>query len=143
MNKKAVQDGVQDAHEWLSQVRKLDELINAKLAERDQLMDLATKCTPNMDGMPHGSGTSDKVGNSGVKLGDMVREIDSLIDSYLDYKRDVLRTLEKLPCVEYAVLHRHYIRYMDWEDIAADLGFSTMQIWRIKVKGLKNLKRAT
>ncbi len=139
VNKNAVQDPVQDVQDWLEQVRKLDELINAKLAERDQVMDLATGVSSEMDGMPHASGKSDKVGNAAVKLADLATEIDRLIDMYVDFKRDVVAALEKLPANEYGVLHRYYIRYMTWEEIAQDMGYCTVQVWRYKVKGLKRL----
>lgn len=125
---------------WLEQVRKLDELINAKLAERDRLMELATQTTQGMDGMPHGSGVSDKVGNAGVKLADMTQMIDQMIDQYVDLKRDVVATLEKLPAKEYGVLHRMFIRYMTYDEISAEMDYSVVQIWRIKNKGLQMLE---
>ena len=136
INKIGVQDPVQD---WLEQVRKLDELITAKLAERDQVLNLATGVSADMDGMPHASGKSDKVGNAAVKLADMAIEIDKLVDKYVDFKRDVVAALEKLPANEYGVLHRYYIRYMTWEEIAQDMGYCNMQVWRYKVKGLRRL----
>lgn len=126
--------------EWLEQVKKLDELIDAKLAERKQLMDLATKITPEMTGMPFGGGVTDKVGNIAVKLADLARETDAAVDRYLDHKSAVLAVLERLPANEYGVLHREYVRYMSQEDIAQDMGYSTVQVWRIKQAALNLLK---
>ena len=146
----SVQDAVQDVHDgvhdvqavsdWLDQVKKLDELIDAKCAERDQLMDLATKITPEMTGMPHGGGVSDKVGTIAAKLADLAREINEVVDHFVDYKASVVATLEKLPAKEYGVLHRHYIRYMTWEEVAEDMGYCSVQVWRIKNKGLEMLR---
>ena len=136
VNKKAVQDAV---HDWLSQVQTLDELINAKLAERDQVLAMATSTGTNMDGLPHGNGKTDKVGNAAVKLAQLAQEIDEAVDRYVDLKRSIVTELEKLPDAEYAVIHRRYIRYMTWEDIAKDMGYSTMQIWRYKVKAFERL----
>lgn len=140
MNKTAVQDDVQDR---LKQIRVMDELINAKLAERDQLVELATSITPNLDGMPHGSGTSDKVGNAAVKLVVMAKEIDRLIDQYVDFKRKVIQDLEKLPENEYLVLHKRYIQGLSWGRIAKDLHYSRQQVWRVNVKALESLKHVT
>jgi hypothetical protein len=140
-----VQDGVQDVHDvcdvilWLEQVKKLDELIDAKLAERKQLLDLATKITPEMTGMPFGGGVTDKVGNIAVKLADLARETNVACDRYIDHKAAVIATLEKLPAKEYGVLHREYIRYMTQEEIADDMHYSTVQIWRIKQNALTML----
>lgn len=128
---------------WLEQVGKLDELINAKNAEYDRIMALATSITAKApDGIPHSNnGTvSDPVGNSAVKLARLSEEINALIDKYVDYKQEVVSALEKLPEKEYGVLHRYYIRYMTFEKIAEDMGFCRQQIWRIKKKALKNLE---
>lgn len=134
-----VHDAVQDVCAWLDQVKKLDELINAKLAERDQLWALATNITPEMTGMPHGGGVSDKVGNIAVKLADLARETNDLVDHFVDYKASVVATLEKLPPNEYGALHRHYIQYMTWEEVAADMGRCSVQVWRYRKKGLEML----
>jgi len=137
-----VHDGVRDVQavcDWLDQVKKLDELINAKLAERQQLWDMATKITPELSGMPHGGGVSDRVGNTAVRLADLAKETDDLVDRYVDHRDLVIKTLEKLPPMEYGALHRHFIQYMTWEEVAADMGKSYMQVWRYKKKGLETL----
>lgn len=139
----SVHDGVQDVQGvigWLEQVRKLDELITAKLSERDDLMDMATKITPELSDMPHGGGVTDKVGNAAIMLADLAKDIDCLVDEYVDRKMSVVAALEKLPPLQYGALHRHYIRYMTWEQVAEDMGKSYMQVWRYRKKGLRNLQ---
>lgn len=137
-----VHDGVHDVQaviEWLEQVKKLDELIIAKETERVQLWTLATRITPEMTGMPHGGGVTDKVGNIAVKLAMLVQETDAAWDRYINQRSAVIAMLEKLPAKEYGVLHREYIRYMTQEAIAQDMGYSTVQIWRIKQSALQML----
>lgn len=132
-----------NAVEWLGQVRKLDELINAKLDERQRLIDLATDISPRpMDGMPFdNTGTvSKKIENAVVKLIDLAHEIDKLTDLYIDTKKAVVESLEKLPPKEYGVLHRQYIRYMTQAEIAEDMGYSLQHVWRLKKNGLKILE---
>jgi hypothetical protein len=136
---KCVHDGVQDVHDWLMQLRMLDELIDAKQAEKEQLMTMATHITPEMSGMPGAGGVSDKVGSTAGKLVDLAKEIDSLVDSYVDRKAQVVAVLKKLPPKEFGVLHRHYVRYMTLGQIAEDMNYCYMQVWRIKQNGLKNL----
>ena len=126
---------------WLEHVQKLDELIKAKEAEYNQLMTMATKITPEMTGMPHGGGVTDKVGNYAVKLAMVAQETNAAWDRYIDQKAEVIRVLEQLPPKEYGVLHREYIRYMTQEAIAEDMGYSTVQIWRIKQSGLQLLQK--
>lgn len=129
------------AIEWLDRVRKLDVLINAKLAERDQWLNLGARLTSESDGMPHAKGAvSDPVGNAGIRLAELARETDRLIDEYIDHKQQVIRVLEQLPAKEYAVMHRLYVRYMTWPQISEELGICNMTIWRLHQKALKNLQ---
>ena len=132
-----------NAESWLEQVKKLDELIDAKIAERDQILARATDITAKpMDGMPFSdTGTvSRKVEDGAVKLVALAEELDRLIDQYVDYKQKVDDVLETLPDREYGVLHRYYIRYMTLEQIAEAMDYSTTHIWRIKENGLKILE---
>ena len=132
-----------DVEEWIEQVEKLDQLIIGKLAERDRLFALATNASSKpMDGMPfNNTGTvSRKVESAAVELALLAEETDKLIRRYKEHKQKVIDAIEKLSPNEYAVLHRRYIRYMTWEDIASDMNYSTMQVWRIKKKALKKLK---
>ncbi len=132
-------DENQKVIDWLNKVRKLDELIDAKQVERDQLWALATKITPEVSDMPHGGGVSDKVGNAAVRLVEMTQDLDRLVDEYVDYKQMIVRELEKLPANQYGVLHRYYIQYMTWEEVATDMNVSSMSVWRYWQNGLKNL----
>lgn len=132
-----------NVQEWLEEVKKLDELINAKLAERQRLIEIATDISPKMpDGMPHSNTgmVSQKMSDAVINLIDLEKQIDNLIDRYVDYKRQVVETLERLPEKQYGVLHRHYIRGMTWESVAEDMGYSVMQVWRIKKKAFKSLE---
>lgn len=132
-----------NVEQWLEQVKKLDEMINGKLAERDRLNELATDISSKpIDGMPYtNTGTvSQKMQNAVIDLVMLANEINKLIDKYVDLKQEVIKMLEQLPAVQYGVLHRYYIRYMTIEKIAEDMGYSVRQILRIKKKGLQNLE---
>lgn len=132
-----------DVQKWLESVGKLDELINSKIEERRRLTEIATDTSAKLpDGMPFNDGgtVNQKMQNAVVDLVMIGQELDRLIDKYVDEKQKVLTAIEKLPEKEYAVLHRYYIRQMTNEKIAEELGYCTVQIWRIKKKGLKNLQ---
>ncbi len=139
-----------DIEEWLEQVRNLDRLIAEKHAEKERFWALATNSASKpMDGMPYSNtGTvSRKVENLSVELAAIDAEIDDLTLKFNEHKQQVINALKKLSQEEYAVLHRRYIcysqpslRYRSWEEIAFDMGYSSMQIWRIQKKAIKNLK---
>lgn len=132
-----------NAEKFLDQVKKIDQLIDAKLAECDRLNELATNITAKMpDGMPHShTGVVPKtMENAVINLVMLEQEINKLIDRYVNCKQEVVTMLEKLPEKEYGVLHRHYIRYMTWEQVAEDMGYSVRQVLRIRKKSLKILE---
>ena len=132
-----------NAEFYLNQVKMLDQLIDAKLAERVRLNEIATNISPKLpDGMPHSNTgmVSKTMENAIINLVMLEQEIDKLIDKYVNYKQEVINNLEKLSPIEYGVLHRYYIRYMTLEQIAEDMGYCRQQIWRLKKKGLENLE---
>lgn len=139
--KSVFQNDLQEVINWLEKVKKLDELISAKMAERDQLFALATSLTANLDGMPHGSGISDKVGNAASKLAQVANDIDKQVDKYINHKAEIINALEKLSANQYGALHRHYVLFMPWEEVAYDMDRSYMQVMRYRKKGLKNLQK--
>ena len=129
-----------DVIDFLESVKTLDELIMGKEAERQQLWTMATRIPPQMTGMPHVGGMSDKVGNIAAKLAQLAEETDATWDKFIARRTAVIALLEKLPADEYGVLHREYVRYMTQEAIANDMGYSRMQVWRIKQDALRMLK---
>ena len=126
-----------NVQEWLEEVKKLDELINAKLAERQRLIEIATDISPKApNGMPfNNTGTvSQKMQDAVVNLIDLEKQLDKLIDKYVDYKQNVIKVLEQLPDKEYGVLHRYYIRGMTWEKVAEDMDIAVMSVYRHRKK---------
>lgn len=125
-----------DVVAWLEQIPKLDELISAKKAERDRLREQAYNTVGNMDGMPHAPGVADKVGNLAVKLAAAEEEISR----YDNEKKAMLAILEMLPAAEYGVLHREYVRGMKQEQIALEMKYSRVTVWRIKRRSIRLLQ---
>ena len=142
-----------DVCEWLENYKKVNELLSGKNAEKKQLLnerqrliDIATDISAKMpDGMPHSNtGTvSQKMQNaviSKIIVDEEIENVDIAISTYLDFKKEVITAIEKLPAKEYGVLHRYYVRGMTLEAIAEDMGYSSRQISRIKQDGLKILQ---
>lgn len=140
------------AFDYLDQVKILDTLILNKTAEQEQLRDMAEKITQANDGMPHGTGVSDKVGNAAVALVDLANEIAVLVVTFKGILQDVTKTIEKLPEEQYKVIHAKFILkrkelgnhrswYHSWEEVAEIVGYSESQVYRIKKKAVRNLQR--
>lgn len=130
-----------DIYEWLERVAKYEEILNAKIAERNRVMSLATRITPSMDGMPRpAGGVSDKVGNAAVKLASLSAETDALFQRYMKHKQAVTEALEQLPTNEFGALHRRYIQHMTWYEVAADMDKSCAQVFRYHREGIVRLQ---
>ena len=130
---------VTTAKNYLERIKMLDCLIENKLAEKQKTYDMITRVVPNMDGMPRGFGVSDKVGNGVVKLVQLEKEIDRLIDQYVHTKKQVQNIIEQLPVNQYNVLYKHYFEYKTYEQIANELPCSLRHVYRLMDKALKNL----
>ena len=122
--------------EWLEQIKKLDALIEAKEFDIADVMAKATKITASLDGMPHSGGKSDKVGDNAVKLAELHTEELSALKQQRQYIIDIIKML---PADECKVIHREFVRGMTQEQIAFDINYSTVQVWRIKKRALKRL----
>lgn len=113
-----------NAKEFLTQVEKLDMLVQNKLIEKQQWMELALGITARMDGeRVQSSGAQSRMAEAVEKCVDVEAEITALIDRLIDTRRAVLAVLEQVDSpIEYDVLHRRYIQKMDLQDIADAYG---------------------
>lgn len=126
--------------EYLGMIEKLNLLINNKILEKEELFTVATKTTQENDGMPHASGTSDKVGNGTVKLVEKETEIDRAIDLFYDLKGEIIGQMQKLSADEYDVLHKSYVQGMSLANIAKIKGKHVDTIKSIRRRGIQNIK---
>ena len=142
-----------DICELLYNIDKFQELICGKNEERKQLIEererliaLAIDTSAKMpDGMPFTDTgiVSKKMENATIAkivIDNSIKAIDDAITQYINAKNTVIKALEQLPAKQYAVCHRYFIRHMTYEQIAEDLNCSTVTVWRIKEKAMKNLK---
>ena len=140
------------AFDYLYQVKVLDSLIMNKIAEQEQLREMAEKITQANDGMPHGTGVSDKIGNAVSSLVDLQNEIAVLVVTFKGILEDVTKHIEMLPEEQYNIIHCKFIRkrkelgnhrswYHSWEEVAEIVGYSESQVYRIKKKAIRNLQR--
>ena len=114
------------AKEYLMQVKRLDEIINAKLDEVHTLRGLATKVTstPSTDKVQMTT-SHDKTGDIIAKIVDLERFINSTIDKLVDLKIEVMQTIEELEDSDYRLLlWLRYINFKTWEQIAVEMGYT-------------------
>lgn len=131
------------AYMHLRRLTRLNALIDNKLLEKQKILELATKITPNLSGLPRPSGVSDKVGNAALQLAAVEAEIDRAVDRLVDARKEVLAMLETLPTDEYHVLHQYFVLGRTVEAIAdcwQPKPRTERQVYRIKAKAIKHVQ---
>lgn len=129
-----------EAKAFLRQVEKIDSIIKNKLIEQQMWRDIALGITANMDGeRVQSSGAKSKMAEAIEKCVDMEAEINGLIDKLIAAKQEVISTIESLDSpIEYDVMHKIYIQYMDFQEVAdyygKDYGWATTTHGRAKKK---------
>lgn len=101
-----------EAKEYMMQLKKRNLQIENKLAERQQIRDMAFNITSRSDGeRVQSSGNQQKMAGAIEKLIDLEREIDSDVDALVDKRREIIATIEMLKPAEYDILHHVYVQY--------------------------------
>ena len=132
-----------EAKVYLNQVAKLDVIIQNKLIEKAQWMDIALGITANMSGeRVQSSGTQSKMADAIDKCVDMETEINGLVDRLIETKKDVVATIEQVDSpTEYDVLHKRYIQKMGLQEIADAYGMEYGWATTTHGRALKSVQR--
>lgn len=127
-----------DVKRYLQQIKLYDSHINTKLEERDRLLEMATRITPTLkDVVVSGGSNQDKLADAAVKLADLEAEIDADIDRYVNAKQEISSVLDGISDPDQLqVLHKRYVQYKTFEQIACDMNMTYRNVCYIHGKGL-------
>lgn len=122
---------------YLSRYKKIDNEINQLILERDEMMSLATKITPNYSDMPSSHSSGDKVQLSVERMMYYEAALNQKIDELYEIKTDIERAIHTVKDSNLMVLLRYrYINGCTWEDIALRMSYSYMHTCRLHAKAL-------
>lgn len=132
-----------DAKEYLSQVRKYDELINNKLATISSLRNLVTSITIELKSdVVQTSGAKDTMASTIDRIIDLEREIDADIDKLVSLKREVMAVIDKVEdSILIDILYKRYFHYEKWEEIAIETNYSYRQVTRLHGQALQEVRK--
>lgn len=132
-----------DAKTLLQQVKLYDTHINVKLEELSRTKALATKITATLkQDVVSGSGNQDKLGDAVAKIVDMEREINAIIDAYVNLKRQVEEVVDKVADPDQAaILYKRYFLYERWEQIALEMNMTYRNVCYIHGKALLTVNK--
>lgn len=120
--------------------RYLDAKRRANLLQEQIASLRENKISPSgtLDGMPHGSGTSDLSGYA-ARLDELLRELEAEKEMQMVTYHEIWNQVKKIPnATEQEVLTRRYLFGQSWEKIAVELHYSHRQIIRIHGAALQH-----
>lgn len=128
---------------YLKKIRLYDTHINNKVAEMSRLKDMVLNITPTLkDDVVSGSGSKDKLGDTVAKIVDLQDEINRAIDEFVDKKNEVCAIIDSLQNPDHvALLHKRYVEYLTWEQIACDMHISYRHATRMHGRALQAIER--
>lgn len=128
------------AKEYLKQLKTLDNMINAKLLERERIRALATKVTSNLSERVQGSG-SGGIENTVIKITELEIQINADIDKLVDLKAEATQIIDSLEDNKHkAVLSMYYVSNLTFEQVAENTDISSRWVRKIHGKALKKFE---
>lgn len=124
--KPSTQTSTHSAKQFLRQIRHLDNTINAKLDQIEELKTMTMKFTSVLSNDKiQGTQIQDKMANLIAKYVDFEAEITADIDRLIDMKRLAVQLIDQLKeCDFRLILTLRYLNYCSWEQIAVELSYT-------------------
>lgn len=123
---------------------EINNAINSKLEQIEELKSLATKITVSpFNGGSFSEGTySDRVGRTTARIIDLETEINRDIDKLVELKYTIREVLSAVNNSTWrTILERHYILNESWDKISEKVGYSPRHINRIHNQAIEYLER--
>lgn len=133
-----------NAKEYLSQAIWLDQMIDSKLEQLATLKSLSMKVTTSFTQEKISGGNIEKsrMENTIVKVIDLEHEINEDIDRFVDLKRDIQDTINKMENINYQLLlEMRYLSGKNWEEIAEQLNYNNRTVFKVHGRALKQFER--
>ena len=130
-----------NAKEFLRQIKKLDKMIENKLIEVQQWKSIANNTVGNMSAdrvqtTPNHHKIADAIG----MYIDLEREINQDIDKLVETKKEVISVIEQLNATEYDVLHKIYVQYLTFDEVALACHRTTSWATTVHGRALKHVQ---
>ena len=118
--------------QYLSQIRKLDKMINNRLKEIDELRIMAENVSSMklVSDVVKTSGRTDQLERIVVKIIDAEHIVDNLVDRYVDKRKEITEQIESMEYVTYNVLFLRFMLNYTFSNIAKEMNGSERQIYR-------------
>ena len=132
-----------DAQAYLRQAELCNAHINNMLEEVQRLKELTRQITATLkpDVVAH-SGNQDKLGEAVAKIVDLEIQINAAIDEYIDKRREIAATIEKINVPnQVSVLRKLYLQQKTWPEIAEEMHMTERNAQYIHGRALQSVRR--
>lgn len=122
----------------------LQKQLECNYVELQNLRDNAGRITPAYSLAPGGGGTGQRIENAMVKLADLETEnsldIEKLVEALAEIRRLIALVDDQTLRL---ILHKRYLCYQKWEQIAADLNYSWQWVHKMHGRALREILQKT
>ena len=132
-----------DTKQYLRQISRLDKMIKNKIIELCQLKELYTSISAiKNDEIVQKTPNFDKIGTAYSKICEKEKELDEIIDLYVDKKSVIISQIDQIGDeTYYEILFSRYIERKTFEKIADEMSYSWRQIIRLHGIALKEFEK--
>lgn len=131
------------AKEYLNQAYRIDERIDSKLKQIENLKSLATRVTSVFSDMPHSSTPDNqRLEKTIAEIVDLENEISTDIGRLIDLKREINSAINSVENPEHrTLLEMRYLNFQTWEQIAVKLNCDVRHVYRLHGQILVKIKK--
>ena len=130
------------AKDYLQQLWWIDEEIEEKMREMDYLRTKAEGCSsPEMTGMPKGSGAKDRISDVIIKIVDLSAYIGMKTDQLIDLRATITKQIDRMKNGRSRVILSHrYLLHEKWDDIEQAMHYEKSSLMKMHRKALKEFE---
>lgn len=130
------------AKQYLRQIRRLDNTINAKIEQIELLRSMSTNITATLNpNRVQGSKSHDKIGKLIAKIVDFEKEIIDDVNKLIDLKREIIHKIDAVQDDNYRLLLTlRYVNCNTWEEIADEMNFTFQWVHQLHRRALINFE---
>jgi DNA-directed RNA polymerase specialized sigma subunit len=130
-----------NAKDFLRQIKKLDRLIENKLIEAQQWKEIANNTTTNLSGEKvESSHNPQRISDAICTYMDLEMEARRCVDELVKAKKDVISVIEQLNAMEYDVLHKVYVQFLTFDEVAIACDRTTSWATTVHGRALKHVQ---
>lgn len=130
------------AKEFLSQIYRLDKMIENKIAECEKWETIAQSITAHSEGeRVQSSGNPQKMEAAICHCVDLEREIYETVGRLASVQKEVVGVIEQLEdTLQYDILHKRYVQYKSLTEIAIETRYSYQYIVEVHKKAVNKVQ---